>query len=497
LRSISASLKAAGHQTRLIFVSGGKDSLSGRGLESIKALAKPSNLIGISSMSRSSKKAKTVINALKSLGKPIVWGGIHPTLFPEDCAGHADLICRGEGEGFMVEMADRVGAGIGYRDISNGGYREGERLVLNDVRPVIEDLDQLPFLDFSFADHFEIDRQGESQPLADMRLISCILFSGSRGCYYNCYYCSNARLKVLYRDKGRYVRKMSVTAFVEAARKCRELFPRAKYFYFTDEDFMARSIEEIRELALLYPDKVGLPFECMASPQQITEEKMALMVKAGLWRIDVGAESGSDRVKKKVFNRPATNKIVLNAAAIINKFPQVVAYYFFIIGNPYEGREDLMETIGLIKQLPPPFFIRTYNLVFIPGTDLYEKACRDGIISGLEDSGYELDFLEGFDPRSHSWKTLNLYLNGLISLMTGKCTRRRLGFVPRVFLRAMTLPQIVDFHDRHNDASKVISLMAIGGLKMRRMGFVMVKKILKDPRSIYNLKNIVKKQKAY
>lgn len=74
---------------------------------------------------------------------------------------------------------------------------------------------------------------------------------------------------------------MSIPRFVEVAGASRERFPRAKYFYFTDEDFFARPVDDLKEFAELYPAKVGLPFECMAPPQQITEKKCRSFLKRG------------------------------------------------------------------------------------------------------------------------------------------------------------------------------------------------------------------------
>ncbi|HOW84863.1 MAG TPA: radical SAM protein [Candidatus Aminicenantes bacterium] len=493
LRSISASLRRAGHATRIVLAGGPAAAPAPRTLAELRGLAASSGLIGVSSMSRSSRRAKSLIEALRPLGRPIVWGGMHPTLYPEDCVGHADLICRGEGEDFMVDLAGRLSRGEGFLDIPNGGYRRDGRTVFNDVRPLLADLDGLPFVDFSFAGESRIDHRGRVRPNGAMKEERSILFTGSRGCAFSCHYCSNDRLKTIYEGKGRYVRKMSVRAFVAAAKRCRDLFPRARYIYFTDEDFLARPLGEFREFAAIYPGEVGLPFECMASPQQISDEKMALLVKAGLWRVDVGVESGSDRIKKEIFNRQGSNDIVLRAASVIGRYPGVVAYYFFIIGNPYEGRDDLLGTVDLIRRLPAPAFIRTYNLVFIPGTKLFDRACRDGIISGLADSGFEIDFLSGFDYRGQAWKKNNLYLNGLVSLMTGKATRWRIGFVPRPLLPLLLSPSWLDFNDRHVLLSKALIGLGRGGLKLRRRGLLLVSKVLKDPRSAYNVRALAGK----
>jgi len=488
MRSISAALKGAGHETRMIFAGSVKASLSDEAVDEILSLAHGTDIIGISSMSRGSKRAKAILKAVTHLKKATVWGGMHPTLYPEDCTPHADMICRGEGEDFMIELAERMAEGKDLRNILNGGFQSDGHVELNELRSLINNLDSLGFPDFSCEKEYVLNGSGHLQPNSRMREASSILFSGSRGCLYSCHYCSNSQLMTIYRGKGRYARKMSVAKFINSAQECKRLFPRAKYIYFTDEDFFARPVRDVREFAEIYPAKVGLPFECMASPLQITEEKAALMVKAGMWRIDVGVESGSDRVKKHVFNRPANNEAVMRAVNIISRYPQVVAYYFFIIGNPYEKRLDLLETIGLLKELPTPFFVRAYSLVFIPGTRLFERASEDGIIAGLEDSGFEIDFLGGLDHRGPEWKKENLYLNSLIALMAGKFSRSRMGLLPRRLVPALTARRVIDFCDRHIGIGKTIVRLSRVGLKVRRSGLTLVSRVLKDNKIAYGVK---------
>lgn len=449
LRSISATLREAGHQTTMILAGASRIPVDDSVMGEIAALASDSEIIGISSMSRGSVRAKRLIKGLRSLDNLIVWGGVHPTLFPEDCIGHADLVCRGEGEGFMVDLAERVASGRDLSDIPNGAYLSEGRPVLNDPRPLIDDLDRLPLLDFAFENEYALDPAGTLVPNARMRTRKVILFSGSRGCNYSCAYCSNAQLKAIYLGYGRYARKMSVPRFIYAASQYRRLFPDADHAYFTDEDFFARSVEEMREFAETYPDQVGLPFECMGSPRQITDEKVALAAKAGMFQVDVGLESGSQRVRQEVFHRRIDDETQMRAANAINRQAPGCTDFFLILGNPYEEREDLLAGVRLLEKLPPPFHVQIYNLVFIPGTMLFEMARRDGIIKGIEDSAFELDFLAGFDHRTHDWKRKNLYLNSLISLMEGSHTRRRVGFVPRWLIPHLTSPRLIDFCDDH------------------------------------------------
>lgn len=479
MRSISSTLRKAGHRTTMIFAGLSGTSVNESVMEGIARLAGDSRIIGISSMTRGSMRAKTLIKSLRSLGKLLVWGGIYPTLFPEDCARHADLVCRGEGEEFMLDLVERVASGRELADIRNGAYLSHGRLTLNDLHPLIPDLDTIPFPDFAFHDEYCLDQQGSFVPNVGMRDMKHVLLSGSRGCNNNCTYCSNSQLKAIYKNNGRYARKMSVAAFMKAVKRYCQLFPKVNYFYFTDEDFFARSVEEIREFAEVYQGAVGVPFEAMGSPHQITEEKVALAVKAGIRNISVGLESGSERVRQEIFKRHVNDKTQLQAARAINKHKQVIPSYFLILGNPYEEQQDMLDGISLVRKLPPPFNLQLYNLVFIPGTKLFYKAIEDGIIDGIAECAQEMDFLAGFHHMGLEWKRKNLYLNSLISLMGGRCTKLRMGhYLPRVLIPVLANKRVVAFCDQHTRIGEMAMGLAGLGRSARRSGKVLISRVL-------------------
>ncbi len=466
IRSISSTLREAGHRTTIVLAGSCKASLTESVIRELGDTVGDSEIIAISSMSRGSSRAKILIEGLRPLGRMIVWGGIHPTLYPEDCIGHVDVVCRGEGEGFMVDLAERVALGKELTDIPNGAFITEGQIIMNNPRPLIGDLDELPLLDFDFEREYILEPPGTLVPNIKMKNKTSILFSGSRGCNNNCAYCSNSQLKSIYRGKGQYARKMSIPRVLEAAREYRRLFPQARKFYFTDEDFFSRSTEEMREFAESYPETVGLPFECMASPRQITREKVAYAVKAGMNQIDIGLESGSERIRKEIFDRHIDDDTQKEAANAINNYPQVDPTYFVILGNPYEEQQDLLDGIRFIQQIPPPFELRAYNLVFIPGTKLFKRACQDGIIKDIIDSGFELDFLAGFDHRTHQWKRKQIYLNGLLSLMNGKNSKLRMGILPRGIIPILIKPQIIDICTRKTRIGEKIVTLANLRLKV-------------------------------
>lgn len=452
LRSLSAVLKQAGHRTKIIIAKGMNGALlSEQTLVDIGHITKGCRIVGVSSFSMGSDKARQICCHLKKHSPEtlLVWGGMHATMNPADCAQHADVVCVGEGEDFLLDLITCVQNGEPYNHLPNAAYLEKGTFKANDVRPPINDLDTLPFLDFLFEDEYHLsdDVLARVEEINDPTIP--IMFNGTRGCAFSCNYCSNSQIKDIYKGKGRYVRKMSPEKYIQAIRNMRARFPQSKYYNLVDEDFFAYTKEKIERFAELYKKYIKIPFECMGSPRNAHREKIAPLVDAGLWRVNMGVESGSERTKKEVYNRHITNEEVVRASQVIDSFKTVILNCFIIIGNPYEKNADLLETVALFKRMAAPYFLTIYNLIFFPGTPLYRMALDDRIISGKSESGYEMNFLAGYNYQDHGWKNQNLYMNGLIYMMMGKVTWLRMGLVPRGVLPLLLHPYVIAFNDRH------------------------------------------------
>ncbi|HEY3312586.1 MAG TPA: radical SAM protein [Anaerolineales bacterium] len=458
LRSVSAVLKAAGHNTRLVFMKTRERIFKKSELDEFAGLARQTDIIGVSCLAQGSEKAKQIIDSLRSQKKMIVWGGVHASLNPEDCANWADIVCMGEGEGMMLDLLERQSQGRDWKDIDNIAYKENGKLISNDLRPPISDLDTLPLPDYSFENEYHLTPNGFVQvtTLEEVNKTGRILFNSSRGCAFHCTYCCNIKLKNLYSGKNRYVRRMSVSKLIEHTQNLRKIFPQGWNFYFIDEDFGARPLDELSQLSEEFPQKIGLPFECLTHPAQVSQQKMDLLVKAGLFRVNMGIESGSERTRKMVYDRHVSNEVVKRAAKIISDYPQVTPYYLFITTNPYEDRSDLLETARLISWLPYGCHLVIYNLVFFPGSFIFQRAVQDNLIEGKIDSGYELSFIGEFNYKNHSWKRKNLYLNGLLFLMVGPSTRYRIGILPRPLINTLLHPRFIDFAEKHTSGIKVM-----------------------------------------
>ena len=180
------------------------------------------------------------------------------------------------------------------------------------------------------------------------------------------------------------------------------------------------------------------------------------------------------------------NAAVMKASEALSRHPHVVRAYYFIIGNPFESKDDLLQTIRLIQQLPAPFFVQPFNLIFFPGSTLYDRGVEQGLISGKGDSGYDLHYRRGLNYSKHSWKVKNLYLNSLIFMMEGKVTNRRLGGIPRFILPLLLRPFFVDFNERHLAFAKSMIWLKMKFLKLRTKVGSAIKSTFPHPEAIYH-----------
>ncbi len=466
----------------------GKRSYSEPEVEQLRDLVSDSAVLGISCCSGGSERARQILESIHIPGQVTVWGGVHATLNPEECASFADVVCLGEGEDMIVDLVHQLEGHQDWTAVRNAAYKKGDSLIRNPLRPLVQNMDELPPLDFSCTDEFHLE-EGVVVRKTDLSHIATeeIPFVSSRGCVFRCTYCCNAKLKKVYDGAGYYVRKNSIAECIDRVALIHErYFPKGKYIFFVDDDFLDRKMQELKEFAETFPKKVKLPFECNVSPLRVNAERIDELVKAGVWRIRMGVESGSERTKREIYDRAMPNSAVIRASEVLARHPKLVRAYYFIIGNPFEQREDLTETIQLVLKLPAPFFVQVFNLIFFPGSTLYDRAVSTGMIHGKSDSGYELQFRGGFTYEGHAWKRKNLYLNCLMFMMEGKVTRRRLGALPRFLVPWLLNPSFVAFNERHLALAKAMIWIKMRFLKVRTKVGTTVKRVFPHPEAIYN-----------
>lgn len=416
LRSIAASLQAAGYPTRLIFLPD-PDELHYKGnapplayatetLDQICELCADLDFIGITVMSNYVARIRFLTAAIqKRLGIPVIWGGIHPTVKPEESLQWADYVCVGEGEAAIVELVRSLEKGDRGTTIPNIWTRDEQgQVIANPSRPIDQELDAIPLPDYNLADH-HILHEGKLIPLTPKLMAYYLLhnfarqhrlaymISATRGCPFRCAFCCDNALTQLF-PKWSKLRRRSPENLVAEIKAFRAILPELEAVMFIDSTFLAVSQEWLTHFAEVYRREIGLPFYISTTPGSIKEEKISLLVKAGLADVALGLQTGSSRIRA-IYQRFETNEQILAAGDILRRHQAVIPYpsYDIISDNPYETVEDQLETLRLLYQLPRPHLLHFFSLTFYPGTDLYAKARADGLIQDDERDIYNKSYI--------------------------------------------------------------------------------------------------------
>ncbi len=394
-RILSAVLRAADYQTTVIFVPGAvsKDVAFGNRPafpeEHLKALenqAKGSLFVGISVATCTYHKARAITKHLQQhTGIPVVWGGIHVAAKLEECLQVADMVCLGEGEELVVQLADRIREGKPYEGIPGLILAGGE----NKTHYQLADLNNLPRPDFDGEEHYILTAKGlEPFGKEGIREVMSTDFSllPTRGCPYSCTYCVNSLLTKLCQGPGNF-RKQGIDSVIEELIWAKENIHGIRRFSFNDDCFMAHKEDVIKQFAKEYKRHIGLPLIIRGvHPKTVSEEKLNALCDAGLIKIRIGIQTGSDRIREIYGRTWDSNKKILEVAWLINRFIRAKKLRFImfdiITDNPWETEDDRQRTLDLLLSLPRPFGFYFFSLAFYPGTGLYERALAEGLIKG-------------------------------------------------------------------------------------------------------------------
>ncbi|MBN1336890.1 MAG: B12-binding domain-containing radical SAM protein [Deltaproteobacteria bacterium] len=409
IRALSSSLRVHGHDTRLILlpadtygarfdrahVAQHPESLVQDVLEKVADC----DLVGVSFLSSMFDSAVQVTRAVQRRfpGKPIVWGGFHPTAMPLEALDFVDMVCVGEGEDALLELVSCLEDGKDPWHIRNFWFRRPDgRVVGNPLRPLIQDLDTLPFIDFDFHDDWSWnDRQTHLVRLDRARfrdvgpryvdrsgaLRLAYKTMATRGCPHRCAFCGVSFQHALYRGQ-RLSRRRSVPHLVAEIRSVVRSFPEIGIVHFQDDVFFSTSTGEISRFADAWKREIGLPFRAQCSPADIDEETLATAVDAGLVFTELGIQTGSPAIMK-MYRRDMTNAQTTRAARLIARHARQtqVPDYHVILDNPWETTQDALETLHLLWSLPVPYNLLPSSLVPYPGTQLFRRAVEDGIVT--------------------------------------------------------------------------------------------------------------------
>ena len=394
VRYLSAALKRAGFNTTIIFlrdwVNNSLEMPSDQdiGLACDIIREKRINLIGLGFISSLLPIAQrlTEIFHRQFPGVPVCWGGIHATSSPEGALDYADYLCQGEGEASLIDLCTRIFNKRFTGDIPNIWARLDGKIYKNGLRPLIQNLDELPYPDVEdankyYIEHGQVHNEEPWKRTAEYRIYF------SRGCPYNCSYCYVSILRQKFNDKvQKFYRLRSVDHILGELNYIKSRFPRLARVKIDDDTAFAAPPAWVSEFCEKYPRTIGLPFECMLIPPMLKYDFLSRLKKAGLVRMQTGIESGSPEESLKMHNRTPGNDNILEFSRF-NRRLSLNVVYDLIIDNPWASEEMKLETAKFMLQIERPYDVYFYSLNFFPGTVVTKRLLEEGQITPDEVEG--------------------------------------------------------------------------------------------------------------
>ncbi|MBC8461846.1 MAG: radical SAM protein [Deltaproteobacteria bacterium] len=340
--------------------------------------------VGFSVMSPFNVVARTLTSEIRRrINVPIIWGGVHPTVCPEECIDFADICCMGDGEVPLLRILDSLSES-GKIDLtaSNCWIRNNGKVLRNPIRYVCTDLDGLPYADLSGRGKYFID---DNRIMKEDPYVTYILtrnkydFKAFRGCPFTCTYCGNKAIWDVYKEAGNYIRKRSVDNVIGELKEAVKRFPNINKFHSYDEVF-TMDRKYVKDFSEKYEAVFNLPFSCDTHLKVLTGETVYSLAQAGLKEVSVGIEAFSETVRASVYNRKMSNQEIIKQARMLCEYG-VRVDYDFIYDNPLETESDIAECFwDLIIQLPRPCKFNNYSLSHLPKTELTQRFLDQGLI---------------------------------------------------------------------------------------------------------------------
>ena len=336
------------------------------------------HVVGITAMTsvyHSALEAATLLKAY--LGRPIVIGGPHPTVYPERVLAESpviDYVVRGEGEETTLELVHALDGGNRDLHAINGlTYRLRGEIIANPDRALIDNLDALPFP----ARHlFDPKRYALSTP--EGQPMTTIL--SSRGCPYNCSYCFKSIV-------GRTYRQRSPGNIIAELRQVVDKYG-IRNFYFIDDLFTIdlRRLNAITEQFIA--ENLDIRWQCLGRVDRVNPETLQKMHAAGCRRIHYGIESGNQEILQRVGKGIRLEQV--RQAIRWTQEAGIAVKGYFMLGLPGDTEESMQQTINLAIDLNLDEAMFSLTTPF-PGTRLWDE-----LVKKKPETEYNQDFTRAY-----------------------------------------------------------------------------------------------------
>jgi radical SAM superfamily enzyme YgiQ (UPF0313 family) len=320
------------------------------------------DLVCISSISSTAPRAYELADFFRERGLPVVLGGAHPSFLPEEGLEHADYVICGEGEGALPELIEALRNGGDVSGIQNLCFRRGDAIVKNPWRPLVEDLDALPIPDYSLIHGWKAKR-GKG----------VVSIATSRGCPFNCSFCSVILLF------GRKYRANSVDRIMA---EIRQNGLQGHHIFFCDDNFTANRARTKELCERIIKENLKLEWSAQVRVEAAKDPEMLdLMARSGCFAVFVGLES-INPATLKAYNKSQTVEGIKDCVVNFHHYG-IKVHGMFVFGSEEDHYQVIRDTVKVSRQLDLDS-LQYLILTPVPGTPFYQEMeaqnriiCRD------------------------------------------------------------------------------------------------------------------------
>ncbi|UCG54863.1 MAG: radical SAM protein [Dehalococcoidia bacterium] len=325
-----------------------------------------------------SKKIKEESKEIK-----IAIGGIHPTTYPTEILANCpsiDFVALGEGEITMVELVDSLESGReDFNKIDGIAYRSNGEIIVNQKISFIENLDELPFpaYDLINLEDYYHDTSHWHNP-KNLPINASIPIISSRSCPNRCNFCS---MFMVMGPRWRYRSPENVVDEIEY------LYNKYnhQHFSFMDDNITLNKARTLEMCNQIVKRRLNIQFEIPngLSIRTLDKDVLDALISAGLVRVALGIESGSDYIRNEIIGKRLSREKIFEVVRLTKEYKQLYVKAFFIIGMPEDTRETLMDTYNMIKEIDIDM-PQVFNLLPFPGTKVFEQALKDNLLIDID-----------------------------------------------------------------------------------------------------------------
>ena len=393
----------------------------------VRARQTQTDLVGISTITPTSRSAYDLGDLFRAQGTPVVFGGPHASFLPEEALEHGDYVIAGEGETGFPMLVDALNGKGSLADVPGLVWKENGTILRNPPAPPIDDLDSLPFPDFSLLDMGSRTKMGIQGPGR-----STVPMQTSRGCPFDCTFCSVTGM-----FGKRYRHRSTENIIAELSQYDRK----EKIIFFYDDNFAANPRKTKELLREMIRRKLGFEWSTQVRSDIAKDPEMLdLMVQAGCTSLYIGFESVDPQALREMKKSQSVDDIRFAIREVRRR--RIHVHGMFVFGFDSDTPASARATVdfAIAEKIDTTQFM---ILTPLPGSGFYKRMVAEDRLLDTQWETFDAHHVK-FIPRGFTpWELQNAQIQAhsrFYSLLrvAARLLRGRIGgFVVGLYAHAL------------------------------------------------------------